>query len=133
MALGVPVVCTNYGGTTDFAKQDLAWPVNVASFSTPSIKEYSIFPVLKGIRWAEPDLEHLKAQMRACYEDANARKQKAELGAVYVEENFKDEVIANQLKDAILSKDPEMWEQLTELSIKVPPKMKDDKTTMLEV
>lgn len=136
MALGIPVICTNYGGTMDFAKQDLTWLVDLAGYSTPSQAECSIFQNLRGARWAEPDIESLKSQMRACYNDTLARKQKAEAGAIYVEENYNDEVVKNLLKNALDSKSTEFWEQLTltgNQTLKTHPKMKDNKATMLEV
>ena len=132
MALGIPVICTNYGGTMDFAKQDLAWLVDVSGFSSPSRLESMIFPNLAGIKWAEPDINSLRHQMRSCFKDAQARRQKAEAGAVYVKENFNDDLVGDMFKNAIHSKVPDLWEQLTSDSIKIPPKMQDNKVTMLE-
>lgn len=132
MALGIPVICTNYGGTTDFAKQDLTWLVDVANFTTPSPSEAAIFESLRGIQWAEPDLECLKRQMRSCYNDSVARQQKAALAAEYVRDNFNDDIVENMLKDAMHSKRPDLWKELTETTVKVPPKMKDNKATLLE-
>jgi len=132
MAMGIPVICTNYGGTMDFAKQDLTWLVDVTGHSTPSRLQYEIFPSLKGIIWAEPDLDSLRQQMRACFKDAQARKQKAEAGAIFVKENYNDDLVGDMLKSAIDAKLPDLWEQLTTTSVKIPPKMQDNKVTMLE-
>jgi len=133
MALGIPVICTNYGGTMDFAKQDFTWLIDLGGYSNPSPREYQLFPNLKGIVWGEPDLESLKRQMRACFKDGQARKQKAEAGAIFVKENFCDDVIAKLFKDALEKKSPGIWDQLTSLDIKVPPKMAGGNATMLEV
>jgi len=133
MALGIPVICTNYGGTMDFAKQDLTWLIDVTGHSTPSKSQCEIFPNFKDIIWAEPDLDSLRQQMRACFNDAQARKQKAEAGAIFVKENFCDDIVQQQLKDVLEKKAPGLWEELTSTTIKVPPRMSDGRATMLEV
>lgn len=59
MHLGKPVVCTDYGGSTDFADESTAWPVR---FRLQSLERpQGPYPV--GAVWAEPDVEHAAAQM----------------------------------------------------------------------
>jgi glycosyltransferase involved in cell wall biosynthesis len=112
MALGVPVICTNYGGVTDFAKDDTSWLVGVSHMSTPSHAETSIFPHLSGIRWAEPDCNHLKRNMRECLVDHKARTQKISNAAGLVHALYSPDVVMGQFKEAIETTMPGVWEQL---------------------
>jgi hypothetical protein len=87
MALGVPVICTDYGGTTDFAGDDTAWLVE-AGTSRPSGGEVAIFPHLDGITWAEPSVESAMEQMRACVSDHEERTRRAAAGVELVREKY---------------------------------------------
>ena len=112
MALGVPVVATDYGGTCDFAKTDTAWLVKVASHSKPSPHELSIFPQLSGTTWAEPDVADLRRQMRSCLVNTDEARKKAGVGAAFVAQNYAETRILERFKDALGRIAPDVWEQL---------------------
>lgn len=74
MAMGKPTICTRFGGNTEFMSDDNSF-----------LLDYQLTPVAgmpwglyngKGM-WAEPSLEHLKAQMRYVYEHQDEAKKKA--------------------------------------------------------
>jgi glycosyltransferase involved in cell wall biosynthesis len=112
MALGVPVIATDYGGTCDFAKRDTAWLVKLSSYSKPSPQELSIFPHLAGTVWAEPDVADLRRQMRVCLINTVEARKRAEVGAVLVAQNYAEPKILERFKDALDTTAPGAWEQI---------------------
>jgi glycosyltransferase involved in cell wall biosynthesis len=101
MALGVPVICTDYGGVTDFATDDTAWLVDVENMQRPSLSEVEIFGHLDGIVWAEPSAESLRVQMRSCASDVNSRMEKSGNGADLVASRYSYDVVGQKLLDTI--------------------------------
>jgi len=93
MNLGVPVVCTGYSGNLDFCNQDTAWLVDF--IETPLQKDDYIF-VRNGSVWAEPDINHAAAQLRAAFDDPVARAAKATAARALIHENFSLEAIAKR-------------------------------------
>jgi GT2 family glycosyltransferase len=64
MACGLPVIATDWGAQRDFFGEELGYPLRIKGL-TPAIARS---PYYAGLRWAEPDLEHLRALMRYVYE-----------------------------------------------------------------
>jgi glycosyltransferase involved in cell wall biosynthesis len=58
MALGVPVICTGYGGHMDFCSKATAWPIDYELASAASHVS------VEGALWAEPDVADLKRALR---------------------------------------------------------------------
>ena len=98
MNLGVPVICTGYSGNMDFCSQDTAWLVDYVL--TPLGPDDYIF-VRKGQVWAEPDLDHAAAQMRACWADPEARATRAAAARENVQSNFSVDAIAARYGDRL--------------------------------
>ena len=93
MNLKVPVVCTAYSGNMDFCSDETAWLVDYEeSLLQPS--DY-IF-VRKGSRWAEPSVEDAARQLRAAYDDPEARKAKAEAAYAHIRKDFSTRAIAER-------------------------------------
>jgi glycosyltransferase involved in cell wall biosynthesis len=111
MALGVPVICTDYGGSTDFCKTDTAWLVS-AGRSRPSPGETALFPFLSGMTWAEPDVGSLRSQMRECLRDKAARTQRASEARALVAEKYAPKAVAERLSDALRKASPRSWEMI---------------------
>jgi glycosyltransferase involved in cell wall biosynthesis len=65
MAIGKPVIATNYSGPADFMTAENSYPVNYRM--TPIPRDYG--PYLEGFSWAEPDLEHASLLMRQVADD----------------------------------------------------------------
>jgi glycosyltransferase involved in cell wall biosynthesis len=112
MAIGLPVICTDYGGVTDFAKGDTAWLIKINGMSRPSSMETSIFPHLKGISWAEPDVDSLCRNMRACLWDQAARSQRASNALDLVSTEYGKDNVLDQFRVALEKASPGAWEEL---------------------
>jgi glycosyltransferase involved in cell wall biosynthesis len=112
MALGVPVICTDYGGVTDFAKDDTAWMIPSMGFSTPSVEEARTFSDFEGIEWAEPDGIALRRIMREVSVDVAARKQRASNGASIVASQYSWDSVFGSFGDALRISVPNVWDSL---------------------
>lgn len=84
MACGVPVITTDWSGQTEFINPDLGFMVRVRALVPAEAKcEY-----YTGLRWAEPDFDHLVAQMRYVYENRQFARAVGARAAAYVAEHF---------------------------------------------
>lgn len=101
MALGVPVICTDYGGTTDFATEDTAWLVDVEGMSCPSRKEIDIFGHLDGITWAEPSVRSAREQMRACFAQERERRERSKAGSSLLAERYNFDAVGRSFEEAL--------------------------------
>lgn len=112
MALEVPVICTNYGGNTDFTKADTSWLVKVSHFCKPSQTETAIFPHLSDMVWAEPDVEDLRRQMRLCFQNQQEAKRRAATGAALVAQAYSYEKVMSAFETILKTAAPGSWEKL---------------------
>lgn len=78
MACGTPVVATAYGGHEHLMEPDLAYPVRVERMIEAPPAMVRDNPLYSGQRLAEPSVGHLRAQMRAVYEDRAEAARRAE-------------------------------------------------------
>lgn len=108
MALGVPVVCTDYGGTRDFAFRDTAWLVGHGR-GRPSEATCRRFPELSGVTWAEPDSDSLRRAMRDCAGNEAERLARAERGARFVARRYSDARVLEDLAAALDAALPGSW------------------------
>lgn len=74
--LGIPVIATDYGGSTDFVDAETGFPVR---YEMATLRE-AHGPYPAGAVWAEPDVEHAAAQMRRVVEDRSEARRRAERG-----------------------------------------------------
>lgn len=93
MNLGVPVVCTAYSGNMDFCSDETVWLVN---YEMRRLEQGDYIFVREGSQWAEPDIPHAAAQMRACYDNAEARAAKARAAQSFIRTAFSREAIADR-------------------------------------
>jgi glycosyltransferase involved in cell wall biosynthesis len=76
MALGKPVIATNYSGNVDFMTADNSYPIDYRMAALT--RDYG--PYMRGAEWAEPDLDHAARLIRQVVEqpaDARARGARA--------------------------------------------------------
>lgn len=74
MALGKPVVATNYSGNLEFFSSDVGYPVDYRLVEIES----RAGPYLPGYVWAEPDFASLVGQLKLAYEErADETRRKA--------------------------------------------------------
>ncbi|MBB6050082.1 glycosyltransferase [Armatimonas rosea] len=64
LALGKPVIATNWSGNTEFLNADNSLPVDF----TLKPLEKTLYPYEAGQLWAEPDLEHAARRLRSVYD-----------------------------------------------------------------
>ncbi len=74
MALGLPVIATEYSGNVDFFGVGNGWPVR---FELIELKE-DVGPYPAGSVWAEPDVMHAAALMREVLENVEERERRAQ-------------------------------------------------------
>ena len=104
MALGKPVIATNFGGATDLLAPDRACPIG----SRPVAVAPGEYPGGAGQFWAAPDIEEAAAGMRRMVEMPGYRRNLAARGQAFVEEylspsriglkmaQYLDELVAGQ-------------------------------------
>ena len=75
VALGKPVIATNYSGNLTFLNPQNSYLVNYETSSVPAQTP----PYREGATWAEPDLDDAAAKMRHVYENQEEAAQKGRL------------------------------------------------------
>ncbi len=84
MALGKPVVATDYSATTELLSPRTGWPVDCKLVPVPE----GHYPFHEGQVWAEPDETHAAWQMRRIVEDPAEAKRRATAARAFVEERY---------------------------------------------
>ncbi len=72
---GIPVVATNWSGSTDICPPDLCYPVDHAL--VPFSDHHPAYAGLRRARWAEPDTEHAALQLRRVRSDPGEARARA--------------------------------------------------------
>jgi len=70
MACGLPVITTNFGGQTDFVNNENGWLID---YTLENVKGDLMY---EGIKWAVPDMIHLRKCMREAYENRDITRAK---------------------------------------------------------
>ena len=91
MALGIPVVATDYGGTTDFCTASTASPIAYALKEVP--KAHSIYEA-KGARWADVRRDDVAVALRAIYTSSDAANARARFGRSFIRREYSIEAYA---------------------------------------
>ena len=74
MAIGKPVIGTNWGGNTEFMTKDNSFLIEIEKeeyVTEKDLKDNICF--LKGHKWAKPSLDHLIELLRSVYENTTLR------------------------------------------------------------
>lgn len=96
MAVGTPVIATDYGGNTDFTKSSTAFMVDYKMLPA-KFPEYSRYA---GVReWAEPNIDTAVSYLKALYEDRALGKLKAMQATEFIHQFFSDEAFAREMKE----------------------------------
>lgn len=89
MALGLPVICTNYSGPADFMHEDYSYPLSYKEVPMPAPGQgYHDELRHPAQTWAEPDLDHLIALMLEVYNDKKRAAEKGRKAAEFVRKEF---------------------------------------------
>jgi len=97
MYLGKPVIATGYSGNMDFMNTDNSYPVKYKLVPI----EKDIGPYKKGCLWAEPDARHAAELMRYVYDHQEHAKDKGQIAAVDIKNNFNFTVVGKLMQERI--------------------------------
>lgn len=97
MALGKPVIATNYSANVDFMTPANSHPVN---YSLVTLDKNS-GPYPRSFKWAEPDVNHAARLMRQVAADPAAAAQVGRQAALDVHAAFNGEVVAGKVRSRL--------------------------------
>lgn len=89
LAMGKPVIATDYSATTEFIRPSTGYSVNYRLISV----EDGQYPFAAG-QWAEPDIHHAAWLMRKVRDDPATAARKAEQGRQYIVDEHGDQHVA---------------------------------------
>ncbi len=98
MAMGKPVIATNYSGNTDFMTEENSFPVDYRL--VPLEENYG--PYTKGNRWAEPDIAHAARLMRLVFENDEVCLRHALKGRDDIMRMLNPETIGKKIRERLL-------------------------------
>ena len=98
MALGIPVIGTDYSGNVDFCDQETSYPV---SYRAVPVISHGAHWEDEGTRWAEPDIDSAAAQIQAVYSNYPEALRKAALGRQRILEQYSKEAFAARLRERL--------------------------------
>lgn len=91
MAMGKPVIATNWSGPTAFLDESNGFPVRILDLVP--VPEGSA-PLGESHRWAEPDGRHLRARLREAFEDVDATRRRGVKAREDMLRRFSPEIVA---------------------------------------
>jgi glycosyltransferase involved in cell wall biosynthesis len=97
LALGKPVIATDYSGNRDFLTERTGFPV---PFSLRKLMPGE-YPMGEGQSWAEPDLEVAIRHMRTVFADRWEREGRCSRGKQYIEDHYSGRVVAKVIMDRL--------------------------------
>lgn len=104
MAWGKPVIATAYGGVTDFCTAENSFPVDWR----PTVVTETVGPYREGMVWADPDLDHAAALMRAVVDDPARAEAVGRRGAADIRVRHSPEVAGVHMR-TVLSEGDARW------------------------
>jgi len=84
MACGTPVIATNWSSQCEFFNDKVGYPLRIKGL-VPAV---TVSPYYEGLRWAEPDYEHLRYLMRYVFEHREEAQAKAHNASEFVMHNY---------------------------------------------
>lgn len=98
MAVGTPIIITNWSGCTEYASEETATLLSPEKFV--EIDFLDGIPQFRGQKWAYISIEQIAAKMREVYNNKNTIKKKAEVGASIVREKFSYNAVHQKIEGA---------------------------------
>lgn len=99
MAMGKPVIATNYGGNTDFMNSENSFPVSFEKCSVPA----DALPYKEGWQWADPDLTEAAQYMSLVEGDKQLAKNIGDKAAGFISDNYSPAAFSAFYKNWLLS------------------------------
>ncbi len=97
MALGKPVVVTDYSGVVDFCTPETALPVKYTLERAPQ-GTYPFMDSWREYLWAKPDIRDAARAMRSLYEDPEMGRRLGECGRRLISERYSLEALARRYR-----------------------------------
>jgi glycosyltransferase involved in cell wall biosynthesis len=97
MALGLPVIATDYGGTVDFMTEKVGFPLRYRLVEVD--REHG--PYAKGAIWADPSREHLQELLRTVVENPRAAAAKGQKARARIIENYSATAIGRRIGERL--------------------------------
>ncbi len=97
LALGKPVIATDYSGNRDFLTETTGFPV---PFSLRKLMPGE-YPLGEGQSWAEPDLEVAIRYMRIVFANREERERRSLCGKQFIEEHYSGRIAARAIMDRL--------------------------------
>jgi glycosyltransferase involved in cell wall biosynthesis len=104
-AAGKPIIVTNWGGATEYAKDDNSYPVN---YTLTPVRGMPWSPWYRAEQlWAEPDCAHAIELMRHVYNNREEAADKGKALQEYIFTNFNWTAIADRMVEGI----KDLWKE----------------------
>lgn len=104
MACGLPVICTNWSGPTEFINEQNSFPVRIEGLEPIPNFAYNEVCFQNG-NWAKPSVSHLAELMRYVYDHRDEAREKGKAARAYVAEHFTWEKstlrMANRIREIV--------------------------------
>jgi glycosyltransferase involved in cell wall biosynthesis len=98
MALGIPVIATDYSGNIDFCDAETGFPV---AYSLVPVEAQGSYWESKGTVWADADIASAAAQMLEVYRDYPGALRKAALGRQKLLRTYSNDAFAVRLQQRL--------------------------------
>jgi glycosyltransferase involved in cell wall biosynthesis len=97
MALGVPVIATDYGGTADFVTEEVGFPLSYRLVEID--QDYG--PYAKGAIWPEPSREHLQELLRRVVANPSAAAARGERARARMLKDYSAAAVGRCIRDRL--------------------------------
>ena len=97
MALGVPAIATDYGGTADFLTEDVGFPLRYRLVEI----DRSHGPYAKGAIWPDPSREHLQELLRYVVANPRSASTKGERARKRMLEDYSAEAVGRRMRERL--------------------------------
>lgn len=97
MALGVPVIATDYGGTADFVTEESGFPLSYRLVEV----ERDHGPYAKGAIWADPSRHHLQDLLRAVIANPGAAAARAQQGRARMQRDYSAAAVGRRIGERL--------------------------------
>ena len=94
MALGKPVIATDWSGNTDFADASNSYPVEYALTTIP----VNVGPYRAGETWAEPDVGHAAELMREVIDDPATAARRGAAARCRIQRDYSEAAVSDLVK-----------------------------------
>lgn len=99
MALGIPVIVTNFSGVTDYANEHTATLIEHNGFVV--YNDLDTIPQFRGKKWANITVQSIRDAMRKVINEPELAKQKAQNGLEYIKSRFTYDAVSTKLSEML--------------------------------